>query len=369
MQTKINFNAGPAQMPPEVLHEAAIAVRKYKKTGSSILELPHRGKEFLEIMEESKALVKKLCGIDDDYDVMWLQGGGRMQFCMIPMNFLSAGKAAGFIDSGYWAGDAAKYAAYYGDAKVLASSKESNYNHLPEWPEIPKQLAYLHIATNNTIYGTQWHKIPKTSVPLIADMSSDIFSANRDYSQYAMFYAAVQKNLGAAGLALAVVRKDMMKRMTNTMPPMLSYKETARENSILNTPNVFGIYISLLMLRWIDGKGIAAIEDENKRKADLLYSTLDSSSLFTPHVKGKAHRSLMNVCFTANTPEVEKSFLAHCEENDITGVKGHRLAGGFRVSLYNAISLEEVEIFVSLMKKFEQQITEPANPVRAKWSR
>ncbi len=351
MQAKINFNAGPAALPPEVLHEAAKAVNKYKKTGFSILELSHRGPEFAEILEESKHLVKKLCKLDDSYEVLWLHGGGRQQFFMVPMNFLPQEGAAGYIESGHWAEEARQYAAFYGDAQTLASSKKSNYTRLPDWPaKIPAKLAYVHITTNNTIYGTQLGQIPEVKPPLIADMSSDIFSRQHDYSKYALFYAAAQKNLGIAGVALAVVRKDMLKRIVREMPPMLSYAAQVKEESNLNTANVFGIYVSLLMLRWIDARGIPAIEKENKLKAKLVYDAIDSSKVFVPYVTEKADRSMMNVCFTAKTPEAEKRLLTLCEEHDIAGIKGHRLAGGFRVSLYNAISTEWVEQLVTLIK-------------------
>ena len=353
MLTKINFNAGPAALPPEVLHEAAKAVNKYKRTGLSILELPHRGKEFAEIIAESKQLVKELCGLDDSYEVLWLPGGGRQQFFMIPMNFLAADGSAGYIDSGYWAEEALKYATHYGDVQILATSKKDNYNQLPAFPsKIPKQLAYVHLTTNNTIYGTQWSNIPETkNVPLIADMSSDIFSKEQDYTKYALFYAAAQKNLGTPGVALAVIRKDMLERTVRSLPPMLSYSAQVKEDSILNTANVFGIYISLLMLRWIKAKGIAVIEKENKQKAKLLYDAIDSSDVFTAHVKEKAHRSMMNVCFTAKTAHAEKALLKLCEENDITGIKGHRSVGGFRASIYNAVPVEWVEELVGLMKR------------------
>ena len=357
METKINFNAGPAELPPEVLHDAANAVRKYKKMGLSILELPHRSPEFIEIIEESKRLVKELCGLDDQYEVLWLQGGGRLQFCMIPMNFLSDSQPAGYIDTGHWSSEAIEYAQYYGEVKVLASSKKSNYDHIPEWPaKIPAKLAYLHITTNNTIYGTQWHDVPAAKNLLVADMSSDILSRTTDYSKYAMFYAAAQKNLGIAGVALAVIRKDLLSNLARPVPSMLSYQEQAKENSILNTANVFGIYTSLLMLRWIKEKGIAAIERDNRLKAEMLYDAIDNSKVFTPHVKDKNHRSLMNVCFTANTPETEKKFLETCEAKSIIGIKGHRSVGGFRASLYNAISIDSVERLVSVMKDFERRL-------------
>jgi phosphoserine aminotransferase len=350
MQKKINFNAGPAALPAEVLHEASKAVRNYNNTGLSILELPHRGKEFMAIIEESKALVRELCDLDDSHEVLWMQGGGRMQFCMAPMNFLAAGDTAGYIDSGRWSEEALEYAMHYGGVHILSSSKQSNYSHLPAWPSpMPANLAYVHLTTNNTIFGTQWHHIPDTKIPLIADMSSDIFSCKRDYSKYALFYAAVQKNLGAAGNTLVVVRKEQLAKTVRPMPGMLSYKEHAHENSVLNTANVFGIYVSLLMLRWIKERGIEAIEKDNRRKAHLLYEAIDNSAIFTAHVQEKAHRSLMNVCFTANTPEHEKGFLARCEQNNITGVKGHRFVGGFRASLYNAVTLEDVERLVEIM--------------------
>lgn len=356
MEAKTNFNAGPAELPPEVLFEAAKAVRKYRNMGLSILELPHRGKEFLEIIEESKQLVRELCGIGEDYEVLWLQGGGRLQFCMIPMNFLSDKHPAGYIDSGHWSAEAAEYAGYYGKAEIVASSKESNYNQLPEWPaKLPAHLDYLHITTNNTIYGTQWHDVPETTVPLIADMSSDILSRTTNYKKYAMFYAAAQKNLGAAGVALAVIRKDMLDTIVRPVPPMLSYKAQAQENSILNTANVFGVYTSLLMLRWIKEKGVANIERDNRRKAEMLYEAIDNSRIFKAHVANKEHRSLMNVCFTAETPEAENGFLTLCEKRNIIGIKGHRMAGGFRASLYNAISTDAVERLADVMQEFERK--------------
>lgn len=356
MQKKINFNAGPAEMPPEVLYEAAKAVRKYDNTGISILELPHRGKEFAAIVDEANALVRELCKLKNDYEVVWLPGGGRMQFCMVPMNLLTKRDSAGYILSGHWAEDAFETATHYGDAQVLTSSKEANFNRLPDWPtDISNQLTYVHVTTNNTIYGTQWREIPKTDVPLIADMSSDIFSCKRNYNDFALFYAAAQKNLGTPGVALAVIRKDLLEKMSDSLPPMLSYKAHVRANSVLNTPNVFGVYVSLLMLRWIKDRGIDAIEKENRRKARLLYEAIDASKKFKPFVKEKAHRSAMNVCFTANAPETEKKFLALCDEHNITGIKGHRSVGGFRVSLYNAIPYESAELLVDLMNDFERK--------------
>ncbi len=354
---KINFNAGPATLPPEVLREASKAVWNYKNTGYSILELPHRSPEFLDIIEESKALVKELCNLGNDYEVMWVHGGGRAQFAMMPMNFLSANDSAGYMDSGHWAAEAIEYAGYYGKAAILASSKGTKYNQLPEWPsEIPDGLKYIHITTNNTIYGTQYHKVPKTPAPLVGDMSSDIFSCKRDYTKYAMFYAAAQKNLGTPGVALAVVRKDFLKKSADNLPPIFSYRAHVKENSVVNTANVSGIYVALLMLRWIKGKGISAIEEENNAKAKMLYGALDKSKVFIPHVANKAHRSHMNVCFTGINSNIEKAFSALCRDNGIAGVEGHRSVGGFRVSMYNAMPAESVETLVALMNKFETKV-------------
>lgn len=356
MTRKINFGAGPAALPEEVLEEMAAASRQYGNSGMSVLELPHRDSFFDTILEEANALVRELCGIGSDYEVLWLHGGGRQQFCMVPMNFLGEGKIAAYIDSGHWAHEAAEYAAFYGDTKIVASSQKEEYNRLPDWPSrLPAKTAYVHITTNNTIYGTQWHNIPHINKPLVADMSSDIFCCKRDYTPYAMFYAAAQKNLGVPGIALVVVHKDFLKKQVRSLPPMLSYNGQVAEKSVVNTANVPGIYTSLLMLRWIKKRGIAAIEEENKAKAKLLYNRLDKSKLFIPRVTEATHRSMMNVCFTTTHIQQEAAFLALCESNNITGIKGHRYTGGFRVSLYNAVSLKETEVLVALMKELEQQ--------------
>jgi phosphoserine aminotransferase len=352
---KWNFNAGPAAMPEAVLQQAAEAVKDYNGTGLSILELSHRGKEFTPILEEAKHLVRALCNLDKDYEVLWLHGGGRLQFCMVPMNFLSKEDPAGYIDSGHWAEEALEYATHYGDVQILSSSKEENYTRLPEWPHIPSQLAYVHYTTNNTIYGTQMHHLPESKMPLIADMSSDIFSCKRDYSRCAMFYAAAQKNFGPAGVSLVVIHKDMLARAKKDLPPMLSYILQVKENSVLNTANVFGIYTCLLMLRWTKEIGIETIEKDNRHKAHLLYTEIERNSRFEPVVKVAADRSMMNICFTAKSQADEKAFLELCEQNDIVGIKGHRSVGGFRASIYNAVTVEAVEVLVDIMKQFEKQ--------------
>jgi phosphoserine aminotransferase len=349
----INFGAGPAALPGEVLAEAAEAVRNYNNTGLSILEIHHRDKRFLDIMEESKALVKELCGLNDDFEVLWMQGGGRHQFTMVPMNFLAEDDTAGYTDSGYWAHDAMETAKYYGNVRVLATSEKDNYSHLPQWPEgFAEDLSYVHFTTNNTIYGTQWPAIPSSNVPLVADMSSDIFSRQVNYSNCAMFYAVAQKNIGPAGVTLVVINKQMLKQIKRILPPMLSYAEHVNRNSLLNTAPVFAIYTSLLTLRWTKKRGIADIENENEKKASMLYAEIERNSLFSSPVK-TSDRSKMNVCFTATDKTIEAPFLQYCRERGLEGLEGHRYVGSFRASLYNAIPLSAVEALVSAMKEFE----------------
>lgn len=349
----INLNAGPATLPAEVLQEASTAVMNYEGTGMSILSLPHRGKHFSAILEESKTLVKDLCGLNDEYEILWLQGGGRLQFAMIPMNFLAENDTAGYIDSGNWSADAIRHALYYGKVEVLSSSKKENYRHLPEWPtDIPLNTSYVHMTSNNTIYGTQWKDVPEVDAPLVVDMSSDIFSRRTSYNNCAIFYAVAQKNIGPAGATLIAIRKDMLPRIKRNLPPMMSFAEHVAKSSVLNTPPVFSIYVSMLTMRWIKKKGIDAIEEENKIKATLLYSEVDRNSLFS-NLVSREDCSMMNICFKASNENIEQQFVAFCEENGIVNIKGHRTVGGFRASLYNAITVEDVKYIVAVMQEFE----------------
>lgn len=350
---KINFGSGPAALPREVLQEAAEAILDYNGTGLSILEIPHRGKWFDAILEESKSLVNELCELDNEYEILWLQGG-RLQFSMIPMNFLGKNGTAGYIDSGHWASEAAENAALFGNVKMLSSSKTDNYNHLPTFPDnIDPSLDYLYLTTNNTIYGTQWKSIPKVNVPLVADMSSDILSRKTNYKQCAFFYAVAQKNIGPAGVTLAAIHKDFLTKTVRKNAPVLDYNQQVKQNSVLNTPPVFAIYTSLLTLRWIKRTGFERIAQTNIDKAQLLYEEIDRNSLFEGTVINKADRSDMNVCFVAKNKEVEMAFMTVCMQNNIEGIAGHRSVGGFRASLYNAITKADVEKLVSLMRKFE----------------
>ncbi len=349
---KINFGSGPAALPQEVLQQASQAVIEYENSGLSILEIPHRGKLFDAILEESKSLVNELCELNNEYEILWLQGG-RLQFAMIPMNFLREGKTVGYIDSGHWSAEAAEYATQFGTVEILASSKKDNYNHLPTLPNvISSELSYLYITTNNTIYGTQWKQLPKTDVPLVVDMSSDIFSRKTDYKSCALFYAVAQKNLGPAGVTLVAVRKDFLKKTVRENAPVLDYRQQAKHNSVLNTPPVFAIYTSLLTLRWMKAKGMHAIEADNNQKAKLLYNEIERNSLFEGTVIKPEDRSAMNVCFLAKDKDMETAFLKLCNENNIEGITGHRSVGGFRASLYNAITVADVEKLVSLMHSF-----------------
>lgn len=348
----LNFNAGPATLPQSVLEELQQAIIEYKQSGMSILEIPHRGSLFAEIMEESKALVKSLCLLNEDFEVLWLPGG-RTQFAMIPMNFLGDKDTAGYIDSGIWAKEALEYAEYYGNVSILASSAEKNYSFYPEWPSvIPDHLKYLHFTTNNTICGTQTLSIPDTRVPLVADMSSDIFSIQRDFKKFGLFYAVAQKNLGPAGVTLVVVHKELLSKICRRIPPMLNYKAHVDAGSILNTPPVFAIYACLLMLRWTNQQGLKQIEQRNREKADLLYGELERNSIFVPTVDPKS-RSLTNVVFQASNSAHEEGFLDFCKQNGVLNIKGHRKAGAFRVSMYNAISVEAVKHLVTLMREYE----------------
>jgi phosphoserine aminotransferase len=351
-----NFGAGPAALPATVLQEASAAVLNYKNTGLSILEIPHRGHLFADILAESKNIVLELAGLSpEEYDVLWLQGGGRMQFAMIPMNFLAADATAGYIDSGYWAFDAMEHARQFGKVDVLASSRDSGYTVYPKLTgDIPAGLSYVHLTTNNTIYGTQVQEIPECPVPLFADMSSDIFSQQRDYSKFDLFYAVAQKNLGAAGNTLVVLRKNLLDKVVRRSAPILEYRQQLKSNSVLNTPPVFAIYISLLTLRWVKEKGIAAIEQETFEKARLLYAEIERNTLFGSPVQA-GDRSRMNVVFTIKTPAADREFLEHCRVCGIEGIEGHRSVGGFRVSLYNAISVAQVQSLVEVMQQFEKK--------------
>ncbi|PSK92129.1 3-phosphoserine/phosphohydroxythreonine transaminase [Taibaiella chishuiensis] len=351
----LNFDAGPAALPREVLAQASAAILEYDNSGLSLLELPHRGKIFEAILEEANSLALSLLGLNDDYQILWFQGGGRLQFGMIPMNFLGSEATAGYIDSGHWAAEALRNAHLYGQSRVLGSSQADQYTYIPDWGAIPGDLAYLHLTTNNTIYGTQFHSFPETTVPLVADMSSEILSRRIDYSAFSLIYAVAQKNLGPAGVTMVAIRKSMLDQQQRALPEILSYRDMAKNNSLLNTPPVFAIYTSMLMLRWMQEKGMEAIENESIAKATLLYDTIDNSPLLYG-VAQPGSRSRMNVCFRAHDDKHTQQLLDFAAARGIVGIKGHRSVGGFRASLYNAISLADVERLVDTIRDFEKTV-------------
>ncbi len=349
-----NFSAGPAILPASVLAEAAQAVQNYQDAGLSILEMSHRSQPLVAVMEEAQSLVKQLLGLGDDYSVLFLTGGASTQFFMTAMNLLNQDETACYIDTGAWSSKALKEAAKFGKVEVVASSKEANYNYIPK---IEKTVAakYLHLTSNNTIYGTQYHGFPATTGLLIGDMSSDIFSYEFDATKFDLIYAGAQKNLGPAGTTLVIVRNQILGKVERDIPTMLDYRTHIKKSSAFNTPPVYPIYVCLLTLRWIQGQGgVKAVEKANKKKADLLYNEIDNNPIFEG-TAAKEDRSLMNVTFVTKNKDYEEAFLAYCTANGISGIKGHRSVGGFRASIYNAMPYESVAYLVDLMKNFKPE--------------
>ncbi len=346
-----NFNAGPSILPKEVFEEAAKAILNFRDTGLSILEIGHRTPLFESVLNETVSLAKELMKLDSDHEVLFLHGGATTQFFQIPMNLLNENQTAAYLDCGVWGSKAIKEAKLFGNVEVVASSKDKNYTYIPKNFRIPSDAAYFHYTTNNTIEGTEMFSIPETNVPLVADMSSDILSHVLDFNRYALIYAGAQKNIGAAGVNMVVVRKDILGKVNRKLPGMMDYRQHIEAGSMLNTPPVFAIYVCLLTLRWLKQQGgVTAIEKVNKAKADLLYKTLDTKEGFSPTV-AREDRSRMNVVFLINDPPLEKKFLDACKEQNMVGVKGHRSVGGYRVSLYNALPLESVKALTSLIEQ------------------
>lgn len=351
----LNFNSGPAILPKQVLDEAAQALTNFNNTGLSILEIGHRTSLFQEVLDEARMLVRQLMNLSDAYEVLFLQGGATTQFFQVPMNLLAADATAAYVDAGTWGAKAITEARLFGKVQVASTSKAQGYTCINKAYDIPAQAAYLHITSNNTIEGTQQHSWPDTTVPLVADMSSDIFSRSLDFEKFDLIYAGAQKNIGAAGVTLLVVKKSILGKTNRQIPAMLDYQNHIAQGSMLNTPPVFSIYICMLTLRWLMQQGgIPAVEVQNKAKADLLYQTLDSIPLYKPTV-AMEDRSLMNVVWVLNDKELEKPLLELAEKEGITGIQGHRTAGGFRASLYNAMPIQGVETLVDLLTTFARQ--------------
>ena len=348
-----NFNAGPSILPKQVFEEASLAVIDFNNTGLSILEIGHRTTLFQPVMDEARALVKELMSLDNDHEVLFLHGGATTQFMQVPINLLNENEAAAYTETGAWANKAIKEAKLFGHVEIVGSSKENNYTSIPKNITVTPTAAYLHITTNETIAGTQWHNLPfDCGVPLVADMSSDIFSRQLDFNKFDLIYAGAQKNMGAAGVNLVVINKNILGNVKRTIPTILDYHNHINEGSMLNTPPVFAIYVAMLTLRWLKNKGgVTVIEKENNAKAKLFYDTLDALPLFKAPV-AREDRSKMNAMFVLQDEALEKEFLELCKKENMIGVKGHRSVGGFRVSMYNALPIESVKAFTDLMKHF-----------------
>ena len=349
---KHNFSAGPSILAPEVFQKASQALLDFEGTGLSVIEVSHRSTEFVRVIERARALALEIAGLDDSYTTLFLQGGASMQFLMVPYNLLEI-KAA-YIDTGTWANKAQKEAALFGNTEVIASSKADGYKYIPKNVTVPTDANYLHITTNNTIYGTEFHSLPQTDVPLVADMSSDIFSRPLDYKQFSLIYAGSQKNLGASGSTLVIVKKDILGKVSRKLPSMMDYQLHIKNDSMYNTPSTFAVYVNLLVLEWIQAQGgLQALGKRNQAKADLLYGEIDRNPLVVGYAN-KEDRSLMNVVFNLTDESTKERFDALCKEANISGIKGHRSVGGYRASIYNALPLESVQVLVDVLKEFER---------------
>ena len=354
-----NFNAGPSILPTEVFNEASRAILNFNDTGLSILEIGHRTKLFEDVINEAISLLKELMQLDRSHEVLFLHGGASTQFFQVPMNLLDAHATAAYNDTGIWGAKAIKEAKFFGKVDVVCSSKESNYDHLPKQFEVDPSSSYLHITTNNTVYGTQWQDLSvfyNKNVPLVADMSSDILSRQLDFNQLDLIYAGAQKNIGAAGVNVVVVNKNILGKVQHAIPTMLDYRNHIEARSMLNTPPVFAVYVCMLTLRWLKQVGgIAEMEKRNFKKAQLLYDTIDSLPIFKGTV-AREDRSKMNACFIIEDADLEKEFLSVCQEENMIGIKGHRTTGGFRISMYNALPYESVKAFTDMMKYFAEKV-------------
>ena len=352
---KHNFNAGPSILADEVIENAAKAVLDFNGTGLSVLSISHRSKDFDQVMADADALFRELLHIPDNYKIIYLGGGASTYFYQIPANFL--GKKAGYVNTGVWSKKAIKEAKRYGEVEVLASSEDRNFTYIPKGFAIPTDLDYLHITSNNTIYGTEYHEDIDSPVPLIADMSSDILSRPVDVTKYAMIYGGAQKNLAPAGVAFGIIREDMLARIVRDLPTMVNYRTHVENNSMFNTPPVFPIYVLKETLRWLKSiGGVPEIHRRNVAKAQLLYDEIDRNPLFRGTVE-KEDRSLMNICFVMadGYEELAPLFMEEAKARGIVGIKGHRLAGGFRASCYNALPIESVQVLVECMREFAEK--------------
>jgi len=349
---KYNFSAGPSILPREVIEDASKAVINLNNNNLSVLEISHRSKDFISIMDEACSLALELTGLNNSgYKALFLQGGASLQFLMVAYNFLKT--KAGYINTGTWSEKAIKEAKLFGEVIEIASSKDKNFNYIPKEIKIDN-YDYIHLTTNNTIFGTQFHNFPDTNSSLISDMSSDIFSRTIDYSKFDLFYAGAQKNTGPAGTTLVIIKESLLSEINKNIPSMLSYQTHVDKESMFNTPPVFPIYTAMLNLRWIKKNGgIKNMETLNREKANLIYNEIDNNSKFIGFAEND-DRSFMNVTFNLTNSKEKDIFDEICLENNIVGINGHRSVGGYRASIYNAMALESVEVLVDCMKKFEK---------------
>ncbi|MFE7061496.1 3-phosphoserine/phosphohydroxythreonine transaminase [Sutcliffiella sp. NPDC057660] len=355
MKQVFNFNAGPAALPKEVLQKAQEELLNFQDSGLSVMELSHRSKQYESIQNHATERLRTLMDIPADYDILYMQGGASLQFSAVPMNFLTEGKTANYCLTGSWSEKALKEAKKVGSTHIASSSKEANYSQIPDYLELSDNPAYVHITSNNTIFGTQWRTTPElpAKVPLIADMSSDILSRPIPVDNYSLIYAGAQKNLGPSGVTVVIVKKELLERCPDNLPTMLNYQTYAKNSSLYNTPATFSIYMLSLVLDWVaDQGGVEQIEAINTEKANLLYHVIDSSDSFYKGPARQDSRSNMNVTFTLPSEDLTKKFLQQASENGFVGLSGHRLIGGCRASIYNAVPLDHCEKLAQFMKDF-----------------
>jgi len=359
-KTIYNFGAGPAKLPEPVIAQIQAEFLNFRNMGSSIIEISHRSKEFDELLGETDILFREAVALPENYRIIYAHGGAQMQFSAIPLNLMGlkpAGKAL-YYETGSFAKTAAQEAKKYGEVRIVASSADTNYDRIPAFD--PAQLtldaSYVYLTSNNTIFGTRWHTFPDTGdLPLVVDATSDILSRVMDYSRFGLIFAGIQKNLGPSALALVVIRADLLGKARRDTPKLLDYKAYDEKHSLINTNNTFAIYVMNLVLKWLKAKGgVAAIEAVNRKKAALLYEVIDGSEFYRGHAQ-PAHRSITNVTFNLATPELLTAFLSQAQAEGLTALKGHRLVGGARASIYNAMPLEGVQALVAFMKEFERK--------------
>ena len=356
-----NYSAGPCILPQEVFEKSAAAILNFNNSGLSILEISHRSKDFVAVMEQARSLVLELLGLEGKgYQALFLHGGASLEFLMVPYNLMTENGSAAYLDTGTWAAGAIKEARNFGETIVVASSKEQNYTFIPKDYEVPATAGYFHCTSNNTIFGTQMRSFPKLDIPLVCDMSSDIFSRELDFSQFDLIYAGAQKNMGPAGTTLVVVRESILGKTGRTIPGILDYEKHIKAQSMYNTPPVFAVYASLLTLQWLKNKGgIAAIAKQNEAKAALLYAEIDRNPYFRGTAKTE-DRSKMNATFLLEDERHSALFDQMWQVAGISGLSGHRSVGGYRASMYNALPLESVTVLVNVMQEFETAVNTTA---------